>query len=152
MLSPYLRGLRWPVGSEHGGNCFSHSSFSSLQAQSAGMVQLHPIRLLQTGRERSHRKHWNAQSHLHECFSLLTRARWALWWRKPRLWNAAIFTRGTLFSGADSSLRVKSAHTVSQQGIGLQTNFALPCLTQMQKSLVLKALHLLRSNQGCPYP
>lgn len=141
--SPAAWGLRmqWELLSPH-------LFLKQIPAWSAGMIQLYPIRLLQTGRERSYRKHWREPSHFHECFGLHTRAHLAVLCRKPRLWNVAMFTMGALFSGADSLLHFKSAHTVSQRGkpTSAPNQLRLPFLLQIQKSLLLKTLYLLRSN------
>lgn len=142
--SPYLGGSPVACGLRvQREPLFPHPFLRQMQAQSAGIIQLHPIRLHQTGRERSYRKHWKAQFHFHERLRLLTRAHWARLWRKPRLWDAAISTRRTLFSGADSWLRCESVHTVSQRGKPSSAPNQLrsqPFLAQMQKSLLLKII------------
>lgn len=119
------------------------------------MTQLHPFRLLQTGRERIYRKHRRKQPRFHECLGLLAHQAHLAWCSRPRIRKAAIPTMEALFPQGDRELGLKSARSASRRGkqgrqAGLSpAGFCLPLLTQIQKSLVLQTMHLFRSNRGC---
>lgn len=146
----YLRGLLWSVDSKGRGGCFPHTSFSSkFKFRVLGWpscIQLDSFR--QEGRGATENTGANSLISTNASASSSAKAPLDLC-RKPKFWNVVISTMGALFSGAKSLLDWKSTHRVrGGSWPRVPNNLTLPFVTQIQKSLVLKTTHLLRSNRA----
>lgn len=138
----YPRSLRSPGAPNATGIDFP-TFLKQIQVQSAGIIQLHPIRLLQTGQERSCRN-----TSMHGLLSRGTSAPWAPVAIAGCGEGSGSECRGSynagivLWSGLFIAFRERSPCESRGSRPELQISAAQPFLTQIHKRLVGRAIHL----------